>query len=110
MRYGRGLTAKADGTRVRLFPQPSFLPRRRQPETVLLSPRAGSVGPGPADSRMYVVHPLGHPPSLRLLPAPPPPPPPRPRRPPRRPPAVPLLPAGGRPDPPAGVPLARRPP
>lgn len=70
MRYGRGLTAKGDGTRVRLFAQPSFLPRRRTPETVLLSPPAGSVGPGPADSRMYVVHPVGKPGPYGLAEAP----------------------------------------
>jgi hypothetical protein len=70
MRYGRGLTAKADGTRVRLFAQPSFLPRYRVPETVLISPPAGSLGPGPSDSRMYVVHPVGKPRPYGLVAAP----------------------------------------
>ena len=70
MRYGRGLTAKADGTRVRLFAQPSFLPRYRVPETVLISPPAGSLGPGPSDSRMYVVHPVGKPRPYGLVTAP----------------------------------------
>src|SRR5262245_40524025 len=47
------------GTRFRLFPQPPFLKHYRKPVTVRLSPRAGSVGPGPADARMYVVEPVG---------------------------------------------------
>ena len=47
------------GTRFRLFPQPPFLKHYRHPVTVRLSPRAGSVGPGPADDRMYVVEPIG---------------------------------------------------
>jgi hypothetical protein len=49
------------GTRFRLFPQPPFLERYRTPVVVRLSPRAGSVGPGPADARMYVVEPIGKP-------------------------------------------------
>jgi len=48
-----------DGTRFRLFPQPPFLKHYRNPVTVRLSPRRGSVGPGPADDRMYVVEPIG---------------------------------------------------
>lgn len=47
------------GTRFRLFPQPPFLEHYRTPVTVRLSPRAGTVGPGPADERMYVVAPEG---------------------------------------------------
>jgi hypothetical protein len=47
------------GTRFRLFPQPPFLKHYRNPVTVCLSPRVGSVGPGPADDRMYVVEPIG---------------------------------------------------
>jgi hypothetical protein len=47
------------GTRVRLFPQPSFLTPYRKPTTVTLSPPAGSVGRGPSDRRMHVVHPIG---------------------------------------------------
>jgi hypothetical protein len=47
------------GTRFRLFPQPPFLKHYRKPVTVRLSPRRGSVGPGPADARMYVVEPVG---------------------------------------------------
>jgi hypothetical protein len=47
------------GTRFRLFPQPSFLAPYRKPITVTLSPPAGSVGRGPSDLRMHVVHPIG---------------------------------------------------
>jgi hypothetical protein len=47
------------GTRFRLFPQPPFLDRYRNPVTVRVSSPAGSVGPGPADDRMYVVAPIG---------------------------------------------------
>ncbi len=47
------------GTRVRLFPQPPFLEEFREPEVVVLSPPAGTVGPGPSDDRMYTVLPQG---------------------------------------------------
>jgi len=47
------------GTRFRIFPQPPFLKHYRTPVTVRLSPRAGTVGPGPADARMYVIEPIG---------------------------------------------------
>lgn len=47
------------GTKFRLFPQPYFLEPYGEPETVWVSPPAGTVGPGPADDRMYVVDPLG---------------------------------------------------
>lgn len=43
------------GTRVRLFPQAPFLTGFAEPEIVWLSPPAGSIAPGPADDRMYVV-------------------------------------------------------
>jgi len=43
------------GTRVRLFPQAPFLSGFTEPEIIWLSPPAGSVGPGPADDRMYVI-------------------------------------------------------
>ena len=46
---------KGKGTKFRLFPQPGFLEPYQEPETVWISPRAGSIGPGPADDRMYVV-------------------------------------------------------
>src|SRR6266850_3096523 len=49
------------GTRFRLFPQPPFLKHYRKPVVVRLSPRAGSVGPGPSDARMHVVEPVGKP-------------------------------------------------
>src|SRR3954468_11989407 len=46
---------RAFGTRVRLFPQAPFLPGFGEPEVVWLSPPAGTVLPGPADDRLYVV-------------------------------------------------------
>jgi hypothetical protein len=69
-----GLSNPADsaltGTRVRLFPQPPHLGPARGPETVRLSPPAGSVGPGPSDDRMLVIDPVGkhRPYGLRLGP------------------------------------------
>jgi hypothetical protein len=47
------------GTRFRLFPQPSFLAPFKKPIAVTLSPPVGSVGGGPSDRRMHVVHPIG---------------------------------------------------
>jgi hypothetical protein len=55
---GMGFTA---GTRFRLFPQAPFLAPFHHPETVRVSSPAGSVGPGPADARMYVIDPIGKP-------------------------------------------------
>ena len=49
---------RGTGTKFLLFPQPPFLEPFHKPETVWVSPRAGSVAPGPADDRMYVVDPL----------------------------------------------------
>jgi hypothetical protein len=54
------LDQAAKGTRFRLFPQAPYgtaaLP---VPETIWLSPPAGTIGPGPEDDRMYTVDPLG---------------------------------------------------
>ncbi len=47
------------GTRFRLFAQAPFLKPFRDPETVIVSSPAGSVGPGPSDERMYVIDPVG---------------------------------------------------
>jgi len=47
-----------NGTRFKLFPQPSFLKAFARPITVTLSPPAGSVRSGPRDGRMYVVEPI----------------------------------------------------
>jgi len=47
------------GTRFRLFPQAPWLAAFSEPETVWVSTPAGSVLPGPADGRMYVVDALG---------------------------------------------------
>lgn len=52
------LSAVGSGTHFNLFPQPPFggaVPL----EMVRLSSPVGSVGPGPADERMYVVDPVG---------------------------------------------------
>jgi hypothetical protein len=51
--------SRRDGTRFRLFPQPPFGDAPGEPETVWLSPAAGSLGPGPSDDRMRVVDPIG---------------------------------------------------
>jgi len=47
------------GTRFRLFPLHPSLSTPQQPETVWVSSPPGSIGPGPADERMYTVLPLG---------------------------------------------------
>ena len=44
---------------MRLFAQSHYLEAFREPETVWLSPPAGSVGPGPSDDRMYAIDPVG---------------------------------------------------
>jgi hypothetical protein len=49
------------GTRFRLFPQPQFIEPFQEPETVWLTPRAGMIGPGPSDDRMYVIDPIDKP-------------------------------------------------
>jgi hypothetical protein len=46
---------------VRLFPQAPFLPGFGEPEVVWLSPAAGTVRPGPADDRIYVIDPVEKP-------------------------------------------------
>ena len=61
MPVARDVEARADGTRFALFPQPPFLEDFAQPETVWVSPPAGTIGPGPDDDRMYVVDPVGKP-------------------------------------------------
>lgn len=59
MPHAHDLAIRQSGTRVRLFPQSHYLQAFREPETVWLSPPAGSVGPGPSDDRMYAVDPIG---------------------------------------------------
>ncbi len=54
----RSLTRAAlgqTGTRFRLFPQSPVLEAYRNPETVWVSPKPGTIGPGPSDDRMYVI-------------------------------------------------------
>ncbi len=53
----RGL--QATGTRFRLYPQPPVLAAIHGPETVWVSPAAGSIRPGPSDDRMYVIDAIG---------------------------------------------------
>lgn len=47
------------GTKFKIFPQLPSAGRREGPETVYVSSPVGSVGPGPADDRLYVIDPLG---------------------------------------------------
>ena len=47
-----------EGTRFKLFPQPSFLEQYAEPETVIVSSPAGSISAGPADDRMYTMVPI----------------------------------------------------
>ena len=58
MPHVEDLAIRQTGTRVRLFAQSHHLADFQEPETVWLSPPAGSVMPGPADDRMYVVDPI----------------------------------------------------
>ena len=53
------LAIRQNGTRVRLFGQSPYVVGFEEPEVVWLSPPAGSVRPGPADDRMYVVDTIG---------------------------------------------------
>lgn len=50
------MTAPTGGTRFRLFP--AYAAGYAEPETVVVSPRPGTIGPGPSDAWMYAVHPL----------------------------------------------------
>jgi hypothetical protein len=49
------------GTRFKLYPQAPVLAAFAEPETVWVSQRPGTIGPGPADDRIYVVEPIGKP-------------------------------------------------
>jgi hypothetical protein len=55
---GLGSVASRLGTRFLVFPQPPFIPGYERPETIWVSTPANRIGPGPADSRMYVIDPL----------------------------------------------------
>lgn len=52
-------TEHKGGTRFHLFPQLPTLEQQNAPETVWVSSPAGSLMPGPADHRMYVIDPIG---------------------------------------------------
>ena len=49
------------GTRFKLYPQAPVLAAFTEPETVWVSRRPGSIQPGPADDRLYVVEPIDKP-------------------------------------------------
>ena len=57
--YAHDIAIRLTGTRVRLFAQSQYLEDFQEPETIWLSPPAGTVGAGPSDDRMYVVDPIG---------------------------------------------------
>ena len=50
---------RATGTRFKLYPQSPVMEVFAEPETVWVSAPAGSLEPGPADERMYVVDAIG---------------------------------------------------
>ena len=49
--------AASERTRFLLFPRPPGQEELVEPEVVEVSPEAGSIGPGPADDRMYAIYP-----------------------------------------------------
>jgi hypothetical protein len=55
----RGFDPKQSGTRFRLLPVPPSPGSEPELETVVVSSPVGSVGPGPADARMFVIDPIG---------------------------------------------------
>jgi hypothetical protein len=59
MSSGLETSARRTGIKFKLFPQIPSASRDKSPETVWLSPPAGSVATGPADDRLYVVDPVG---------------------------------------------------
>src|SRR5947207_4759612 len=59
MAFRLGSSFRGGGTRFRLFPELPSLSEQGEPETVWVSPPAGSVVAGPMDRRMYVVDPIG---------------------------------------------------
>ena len=61
MDWRRDPVSGAFGTRFRLFAQDPALETFREPEMVWIDRPAGTIAPGPADERMYVVDPIGKP-------------------------------------------------
>lgn len=59
MRRGSAGPAAGEGTRFRVFAQPPFSVPDPTPDTIEVSSPPGTIGPGPADNRMYFVRPLG---------------------------------------------------
>ncbi len=52
---------QSTGTRFKLYPQAPVLAAFTEPETVWVSRKPGSIQPGPADDRLYVVEPIDKP-------------------------------------------------
>ncbi len=48
-----------EGTRFKLYAQPSFAHAELEPEVVMISSPAGTVGEGPGDHRAYTIYPVG---------------------------------------------------
>ena len=67
MQYG---SASSTGTRFRLFPQAPFLRPKQRPEIITVSSPPGTIGPGPSDSRLFVVEPVGKKHSYGIVPGP----------------------------------------
>jgi hypothetical protein len=47
------------GVRFRLYPKPPYVHPKWPPEIVCVSEPPGAIGPGPSDSRMHLVNPVG---------------------------------------------------
>ncbi len=61
MPHLQDVALRGRGTRFRLFPQLPALEAFREPETVWISRRPGTIAPGPEDDRMYVIDAIGKP-------------------------------------------------
>jgi hypothetical protein len=55
MRFLTRTATRQTGTRFRLFPQSPVLEAYREPETVWICSKPGTIGPGPSDDRMRVI-------------------------------------------------------
>ena len=61
MWWGDASSDTTMGTRFRLFPRAPYAYPGDEPETVIVSPPPGTVGPGPSDDRLYVIDPVNKP-------------------------------------------------
>lgn len=59
MPHLQDVAARGRGTRFRLYPQLPVLEAYREPETVWVSRRPGTIAHGPQDDRMYVIEAMG---------------------------------------------------